>query len=180
MPNTKTIGTSTAKSTIDILKIPDALTRPIVFNPFISVIVRYSRHVPYNIGMEDSVFTKIIKGELPCHKVYEDDMTIAFLPLYMTGQGHVLVVPKRQVDQFFQLEDEDYIPLMATVKKVAQRMYEVLQTERVGIQVSGLDVPHVHYHVIAFDTIGEYRNVPDESLPPDNDALAAMAKRLAF
>lgn len=130
--------------------------------------------------MEESVFTKIIKGELPCHKVYEDDKTIAFLPLHMNGQGHVLVVPKRQVDQFFELPDEDYNALMASVKKVAQRMKEVLQTDRVGIQVVGLDVPHVHYHVIAFDTLEEYLAHPDDTLPPDHEALASMAKRLAF
>lgn len=130
--------------------------------------------------MEDSVFTKIIKGELPCHKVYEDDKTIAFLPLQMSGQGHVLVVPKLQVDQFFELPDADYSALMTSVKKVAKRMHEVLQTKRVGIQVVGLDVPHVHYHVIAFDTLDEYLSHPDDTLPPDHEALAAMAKRLAF
>ncbi len=130
--------------------------------------------------MEDSVFTKIIKGELPCHKVYEDKQTIAFLPLQMSGQGHVLVVPKLQVDQFFELPDEDYAALMRSVKKVAQRMNDVLQTKRIGIQVVGLDVPHVHYHVIAFDTLEEYLSHPDESLEPDHAALADMAKRLAF
>lgn len=130
--------------------------------------------------MQDSIFTKIIKGELPCHKVYEDDQTIAFLPLHMNGLGHVLVVPKRQVDQFFQLPESDYMALMASVKKVAERMNDVLQTKRIGIQVVGLDVPHVHYHVIAFNTLEQYLSHPDETQSPDHEALAAMAKRLAF
>lgn len=130
--------------------------------------------------MEDSVFTKIIKGELPCHKVYEDESTIAFIPLHPIAKGHVLVVPKLQVDQFFEMPDADYQALMVSVKKVAKRMKEVLQTKRVGIQVVGLDVPHVHYHVIAFDTLEEFRTLPDETQPPDHDNLATMAKRLVF
>lgn len=130
--------------------------------------------------MEDSIFTKIIRGEIPCHKVYEDETTIAFLPLHMVGKGHVLVVPKLQVDQFFELPDSNYHALMTSVKKVAKHMRDVLQTKRIGIQVVGLDVPHVHYHVIAFDTIEEFREIVDESQEPDHTTLAAMAKRLAF
>lgn len=130
--------------------------------------------------MEDSIFTKIIKGELPSHKVYEDEKTIVFTPLHMIGKGHVLVVPKNQVDQFFELPEEDYLALSKTVQKAAKKMDEVLKPKRIGIQVIGLDVAHVHYHVIAFDTLEEYLNLPDQSTEPDHQALAEMAKRLAF
>lgn len=130
--------------------------------------------------MEESVFTKIIKGELPSHKVYEDDKTLAFMPLHPVAKGHVLVVPKIQVDSFYDLEDDDYQALMKTVKRIAKRMKEVIQTKRVGIQVVGLDVPHAHVHVIAFDTLDEFREVEDKSATPDHDSLAAMAERLKF
>jgi len=130
--------------------------------------------------MEDSVFTKIIKKELPCHKVYEDDLTIAIIPLYPIALGHVLVIPKVQVDQFYDLAEKNYIALMETVKKVAKRMKQVLQTERIGLQVIGLDVPHCHIHVVAFNTIEEYKQLADESQPVDDQMLADMASRLAF
>ena len=130
--------------------------------------------------MEESVFTKIINGEIPCHKVYEDEATIAFMPLHMMGLAHVLVVPKKQVDEFQDLEEAEYIAVMQTVKKVALRMKQVLQPKRVGLKVVGLDVPHAHIHVIAFNTLDEYISSPDESNEPDHDRLALMAERLRF
>lgn len=130
--------------------------------------------------MQDSVFTKIIKGELPSHKVYEDDKTIAIIPLHPIAKGHVLVIPKVQVDAFYDLSPEDYQALMATVQKVAQRMNTVVQAKRVGLQVVGLDVPHVHVHVIAFDTLPEFHTIPDEKQEPDHAKLAEMAQKLAF
>jgi histidine triad (HIT) family protein len=128
--------------------------------------------------MDDSIFTKIIKGEIPCHKVYEDDKTIAFLPLQPVALGHVLAVPKLQVDQFYDLPDDDYQALMATVKKVAQHMKHVLGSKRIGLKVVGEEVPHAHVHIIAFDTVAQYNELPDLAAPPDHTALAAMAKRL--
>ena len=130
--------------------------------------------------MADSVFTKIINKQLPCHKVYEDDYTIAIIPLYPIALGHVLVIPKIQVDQFFELDDKYYQALMSTVKKVAKRMKEVIKTDRIGLQVVGLDVPHCHVHVVAFNTIEEYKQAPDETVPVDHQKLAEMASRLAF
>ena len=130
--------------------------------------------------MQASVFTKIINKQLPCHKVYEDDLTIAIIPLHPIALGHVLVISKIQVDQFFDLDDKNYQALMSTVKKVATRMKQVLKTERVGLQVIGLDVPHCHIHVVAFNTIEEYKQPADETVPVDNQKLAEMASRLAF
>ena len=130
--------------------------------------------------MEDTVFTKIIKGELPANKVYEDDKTIAIIPLHPIAKAHVLVIPKVQVDHFIDLEDDDYHAVMATVKKVAQRIDEVIKPKRVGLKIEGLDVPHVHVHVVGFDSIDQYREKPDESQPPDHDKNKALAKTLAF
>lgn len=130
--------------------------------------------------MADSVFTKIIRGEIPCHKVYEDDKTIAFLPLRPVAKGHVLVVPKAQVDQFYDLETDDYQAMMATVQKVAQRLQAVLRPKRVGLQVIGLDVPHAHVHVIAFDTLDEFRQHENDAPERSSEELAALAQKLAF
>lgn len=134
----------------------------------------------HNIGMEESVFTKIIKGELPANKVYEDDKTIAIIPLHPIALAHVLVIPKKQIDHFIDLPDDDYQAVMATVKKVGQRIDEAIQPKRVGLQVVGLDVPHVHVHVIGFDTLSQYREKPDESQEPNFEKNEALAKSLAF
>lgn len=130
--------------------------------------------------MSDSIFTKIIKGEIPCHKVYEDDKTLAFLDIHPIQPGHVMVIPKAQVDHLWDLEEQDYQAVMATVKKVANRQREVLKPIRVGVHVVGLDVPHAHVHVFPFNTMAEYRNAPDMTADPDNVALAEMAEKLRF
>lgn len=130
--------------------------------------------------MEESVFTKIIKGDLPAHRVYEDDKTIAIIPLYPIAKAHVLVIPKKQVDHFIDLDDDTYQAVMATVKKVGKRINDVIQPKRVGLKVEGLEVPHVHVHVIGFDSIAEYRETPDESQEPNHEKNKALAKSLAF
>jgi len=130
--------------------------------------------------MQDSIFTKIIKGEIPCHKVYEDDKNLAFLDLHPKTPGHVLVVPKNQVDHIWDLPEEDYLALMKAVKKVGERIREVLNPKRVGIQVEGLGVPHTHVHVFPFSTTPEFVFVPDQTKEPDHNALTEMAKKLAF
>ena len=101
--------------------------------------------------MSDSVFTQIIKGEIPCHKVYEDEKTIAFLTISPVREGHTLVVPKVQVDQYLDLPDEDYEALWQSVKKVATRIREVTGKQRVGVVIKGEEVPHTHVHLIPFD-----------------------------
>lgn len=130
--------------------------------------------------MQDSVFTKIIKGEIPSHKVYEDDKTLAFLDIYGAVPGHTLVIPKQQVDHLWDLSDEDYAAVMATSKLVANRIREVLSPVRVGVKVMGEQVPHAHVHLIPFNTIGEYEHSPDSSVEPDHEALAAVAEKLKF
>lgn len=130
--------------------------------------------------MEDSIFTKIVKGEIPCHKVYEDDKTLAFLDIHPVQPGHTLVVLKKQVGQLWDLGPEDYAAVMATAQKVALRIREVLGPKRVGVQVMGLDVDHAHVHLVPFDTAEEYYRRPDMAGEPDHEALAAMAARLAF
>jgi histidine triad (HIT) family protein len=130
--------------------------------------------------MTDSIFTKIIKGEIPCHRIYEDDKTIAFLSIHPIQPGHVLVVPKKQTEQFQNLPDEEYVALWVTVKKVAQRLKKILGGKRIGIQVIGLQVPHAHVHIFPFDNIEQYTKIADETAEPDHHNLEQMAKKLAF
>lgn len=130
--------------------------------------------------MQDSIFTKIIKGEIPCHKVYEDDKTLAFLDIHPIQPGHTLVVPKRQVEFLWDLPAEDYRAVMSTARKVAHKLREALAAPFVGEQVIGVDVPHAHVHLIPFSTVEEFRHVPDMGAEPDHAALAEMARKLAF
>lgn len=132
------------------------------------------------MATEDSIFTKIIKGEIPCHKIYEDDKTFAFLEIHPKTPGHTLVVPKKQVPYAWDLDDEDYQALMATVKKVALRIRQVFKPPFVGEQIIGMDVPHTHIHVYQFATAEESGRVPDQDAEPDHPALAEIAKKLAF
>jgi histidine triad (HIT) family protein len=130
--------------------------------------------------MGDSIFTKIIKGEIPCHKIFEDEFSFAFLDIHPKTPGHTLVIPKKQVDEFQDLPDEDYLAVMKTVKKVAMRQKNILGAKRVGLEVIGVDVPHAHVHVFPFSNISEYRRIVDMAAEPNHKELAEMAKKLAF
>ena len=129
--------------------------------------------------MEDSIFTKIVKGEVPSHKIYEDEKTLAFLNIYPSVEGHTLVIPKVQVDLLWDLPNEDYIAVMNTTKKVAHRLKEVLGVIRVGEKVIGIDVPHAHVQLVPFNSAEEYY-AKETTSEPDHEALAALARRLAF
>lgn len=128
--------------------------------------------------MVDSIFTKIIKGDIPSFKVYEDDLTYAFLDIHPIQPGHVLVIPKKQVEFVWDLDGESYLALMTTVKKTAQHMKNVLEVPFIGEMVVGVDVPHAHVHLVPFTKVEQFRNVPDMSAIPDNQALLAMAEKL--
>ncbi len=97
-----------------------------------------------------SVFTQIIRGEIPCYKIYEDDKTLAFLDIHPETRGHTLVIPKVEIDKIYNLPDEDYQALMATVKKISHHMEKVFGT-RTLLKVIGTDVPHAHVHLIPYD-----------------------------
>lgn len=97
-----------------------------------------------------SVFTKIIQGEIPCYKIYEDAKTFAFLDIHPESRGHTLVVPKLEVDKIYDLDDANYQALMQTVKKLARHMEEKLGA-RTLMKVIGTDVPHAHVHLMPYD-----------------------------
>jgi histidine triad (HIT) family protein len=130
---------------------------------------------------EPSIFSRIISGEIPSHKIYEDDKTFAFLDISPAAPGHTLVIPKTEVEFVWDMSDDDYQAVMATAKKVARRIREVLQVPYVGEAVVGVDVAHAHVHVVPFTNAGELKQLfAPKVIEPDHAALAEMAKKLAF
>ena len=131
--------------------------------------------------MQDSIFTKIVRGEIPCHKVYEDDTTFVFMDIHPIQPGQVLVVPKQQVPYVWDLDDNLYSAVMTTVQKVARRLRGAFPDKKfVAMHVEGLDVEHAHVKLFPFNTDQEFHNKPDMSAEPDHAALAEMAKKLYF
>ncbi len=130
--------------------------------------------------MQDSIFTKIVKGDIPAHKIYEDEYVLAFLDIHPVQPGHTLIIPKKQVEFVWDLPADDYRSVMDAAQKVARRLREVLDVPYVGEQVIGVDVPHAHVHLIPFHTVSEFRAVPDVDSQPDHAALSELAKKLMF
>ena len=122
-----------------------------------------------------SVFTKIVEGEIPCYKIYEDEKTLAFLDIHPETAGHTLVIPKVEVDRIYDLPEEDYMALMATAKKVARHMEDVLGARTLW-KVVGTDVPHAHIHLSPYDETWEHGRVVE--MTPEE--MEEMRKKLAF
>ena len=102
-----------------------------------------------------SIFTKIINGEIPCYKVAEDDEFIAFFDINPNAKGHTLCVPKQEISYIFDMDDDHYLRLMAFSKRVAKALEKVVPCERIGVAVVGLEVPHVHVHLIPISEMKE-------------------------
>jgi histidine triad (HIT) family protein len=134
----------------------------------------------YNEAMSDNVFAKIIRGEIAAYKLYEDELTLAFLDIHPLQSGHTLVIPKVEVEFVWDLPEEAYQALMATTLKVAKRLREVLEVPYVGERIVGVDVPHAHVQLIPFHDAGELAVSRDMDSEPDHQALAALAEKLAF
>ena len=113
-------------------------------------------------GKMASIFSKIIAGEIPCYKIYEDEKTLAFLDIHPETKGHTLVVPKLEVDKLYDLPEDYYLAVMKTVKKLASNMEKVLG-ERTLIKVIGTDVSHAHVHLVTFDPNYKYGQVVEVS-----------------
>jgi len=130
--------------------------------------------------MEETIFTKIIKGDIPSYKVYEDDKTYAFLDINPLSPGHVLVVPKQQVEFIWDLPADDYHALMNTVQKVGRRLREVMDAPFVGVEVIGIDVPHAHAHVIPFSTTADLHRTKPATDEPNHTELSEIVKKIQF
>ncbi|MCP9749103.1 HIT family protein [Lacihabitans sp. CS3-21] len=102
-----------------------------------------------------SIFTKIINGEIPCHKIAETEDFFAFLDVFPCAPGHTLVVPKKEVDYLFDLSDELYLGLMAFAKSLEPAIRKAVPCKRVGVAVIGLEVPHAHVHLIPMNSMND-------------------------
>ena len=125
-----------------------------------------------------SIFTKIVNGEIPCHKVHESEEFLAFLDIMPLRKGHVLVIPKKEVDYIFELEDDILSRMMLFAKEVAGKIKEVFPCERIGVSVIGLEVPHAHIHLIPIDRISDM-DFTKEKLSLSSDELAQIAESIA-
>lgn len=112
-----------------------------------------------------SIFTKIVNGDIPCHKIAEDEKFLAFLDINPLTTGHTLVIPKEEVDYLFDLGDDHLGQLMIFAKKVARAIEKVISCERVGLTVIGLEVPHAHVHLIPINKISDMNFAQPKSQP---------------
>ncbi|HYF69345.1 MAG TPA: HIT family protein [Ohtaekwangia sp.] len=124
-----------------------------------------------------SIFTKIINREIPAYIVAEDDQHIAFLDINPLVHGHVLIIPKKEVDYIFDLDDETLSALTRFAKKVAIALKKVVSCKRIGVAVIGLEVPHTHIHLVPMNTMGDI-NFTQPKLSPSKESLAEMAAKI--
>lgn len=122
-----------------------------------------------------SIFSKIIAGEIPCYKIYEGEKTLAFLDIHPETAGHVLVIPKLEIDKIYDLPEEDYLALMKTVKRISKYMEEALG-RRIFWKVIGTDVPHAHVHLMPQDENWEY----GKTLELDEERMREIQVRLTM
>lgn len=122
-----------------------------------------------------SIFTKIINREIPGHIIAEDEQAIAFLDIQPLVKGHTLVVPKKEVDYIFDLEEQDYQHLMSFAKRVAAAVEKTIPCIRIGVSVIGLEVPHTHVHIIPLNRMDDI-NFSRPKLSPSQEELAEVAE----
>jgi len=124
-----------------------------------------------------SIFTKIINGEIPCYKIAEDDHYFAFLDINPMSKGHVLVVPKLEVDYIFDLPQDQYEGLMAFSKKIASAIEKVIPCQRIGLLVFGLEVPHAHVHLIPITEASDM-SITKEKLKLEKEEFVEIASQI--
>lgn len=128
--------------------------------------------------MEDTLFTKIVKGEIPCHKIAEDDNFFAFLDISPIAKGHTLVITKLQNDYIFDLPDELLGNMMIFAKKVAAGIKKAYPCNRIGVAVIGIDVPHNHIHLVPINGVGDL-NFKADRLQLSQDEFKEIAANIA-
>ena len=125
-----------------------------------------------------SIFTKIISGEIPCYKVAENDDFLAFLDIFPLRKGHVLVIPKKETDYIFDMEDSELGDFMAFAKMVATKIKTAFPCTKVGMTVIGLEVPHAHIHLIPINGIADM-NFAQQKLKLSDQELKDIASSIA-
>ena len=125
-----------------------------------------------------SIFSKIIAGEIPSYKIAEDERFFAFLDIFPLAKGHVLVVSKIEVDYIFELDDNTLGDMMIFAKRVAKAIDQVIECERVGVAVIGLEVPHAHIHLVPLNSINDI-NFTQPKLTLPKEELADIAQKIS-
>jgi histidine triad (HIT) family protein len=123
-----------------------------------------------------SIFSRIVAGEIPAHKIAETDDFLAFLDITPTTTGHTLVIPKKEVDYIFDLDDELYLGLMSFAKTVAAAVKQAIPCKRIGVSVIGLEVPHAHVHLIPLNSMANMDFT--KKMNPTQDELAETAQQI--
>ncbi len=124
-----------------------------------------------------TLFSKIIAGDIPSHKVAENDDFLAFLDINPLVAGHTLVIPKKEIDYIFDMEDDHLAQLMIFAKRVAAQVQKVVPCRRIGISVIGLEVPHTHIHLIPMNSVSDM-NFAKAKLNPSREELSALANKI--
>ena len=125
-----------------------------------------------------SIFSRIVDGEIPCYKVAEDEHYLAFLDIFPMAIGHVLVIPKTEIDYLFDLDDENYVGLMLFSKRVATALKKAIPCKKVGVAVLGLEVPHAHLHLVPMNSESDI-NFAKPKLKLTNEELTRIAEKIA-
>ena len=124
-----------------------------------------------------SIFSKIVRGEIPSYKIAEDDNFLAFLDVFPLAVGHVLVIPKNETDYIFDISDTEYNGLWQFAKKIAKAIEKTIPCKRVGVAVIGLEVPHAHIHLIPLQCVEDI-NFSKPKLKLDSDMMKGIAEKI--
>ena len=126
-----------------------------------------------------SIFSKILSGEIPCHKVAEDDRCFSFLDIRPIVYGHTLVIPKTEIDYYFDLDDDYLSHLNVFAKKVAKALEHEVDCLRVGVMIAGLEVPHAHIHLVPMQAISDL-SFANPRVTLSNEEMAELADRISL
>lgn len=123
-----------------------------------------------------TIFSKIVAGEIPCHKIAEDDQFFAFLDINPLAEGHTLVIPKKEVDYIFDLDDEELSAMVCFAKKVSKAIGRAIPCKRVGLSVIGLEVPHAHIHLVPINKESDIYFGKEKMTVTQNELAVSAAK----
>ncbi|MES2589792.1 MAG: HIT family protein [Bacteroidota bacterium] len=128
--------------------------------------------------MSETIFSKIIKGEIPCHKVAENEQFLAFLDIQPLVKGHVLVIPKIAVDYIFDMDDETLAEMIVFSKQISKKIKSAFPCKKIGVTVIGLEVPHAHIHLVPINSMNDM-NFANQKLSLSSEELSSLAEKIS-